>query len=73
MNLQPIETAPTDGTWILLSGGRTDEDFCMEDNHPSDLSRAVTGKWFEGEWVFSFWDGAWRGTYCCPKYWADIT
>lgn len=71
-----IETAPRDGTWILLIGGRTDEDF-YSDQYANESNRPVTARWFnEGQpdedWGVSFWDGDWRTYYKNPTHWQPL-
>ena len=76
---QPIETAPKDGTWILLCGGRTDEDFYLRDE-PEAQSRIVSAFWLlspcgdeDGEeWSVGFWDGSWRTGYENPTHWMPL-
>lgn len=70
---QPIETAPKDGSWILLAGGRTDESFHYEEVK-NESRRPVVAKWcIEDEcWDVAFWDGAWRTGYINPKKWASL-
>ena len=76
---QDIETAPRDGTWILLCGGRTDEDFYLRDE-PEAQSRIVSAFWLlsprgdgDGEeWSVGFWDGSWRTGYENPTHWMPL-
>ena len=69
---QPIETAPKDGTWVLLSGGRTTEIESLYWKVP--LDRPVTAFWEEGmgRWAFCYWDGMWRETYEHPTHWCPL-
>lgn len=79
LKLQPIETAPKDGTWILLFGGETDEDFDYdkEENIRENKNRICVGKWYthlvrsEG-WVIGFWDGMWFNQYINPTHWMPL-
>lgn len=75
---QYIETAPRDGTWILLRGGKTDEDDYKKEVGIARC-RPVVAKWIEdatifgeGGWVFCYWDGRWRTRYCDPEEWMPI-
>jgi hypothetical protein len=70
MTWQPMATAPRDGRWILLRGGRT-----TEENEPAACRRPVVARYDEDafgapRWVFSHWDGEWRGRYERPTHWA---
>lgn len=70
---QAIETAPKDGTLVLLCGGKTDKlDYLNE--IPQYLMRPVTAFWnarFK-EWWFAYWDVLWRSRYDNPTHWMPI-
>lgn len=68
---QTMDTAPKDGTWVLLMGGRTTEDF-YSDRVINEQKRIVVCKWFEDNWVFCYWDGEWREEYQYPAMWAPL-
>jgi hypothetical protein len=68
---QPIETAPKDGTWVLLCGGETTEDTFRTDLDASHTRRPVVGRWEQG-WVYDFWDGDWRSGYDDPTHWQPL-
>lgn len=74
MEWQPMETAPRDGTWVLLSGGEAGFDDYKKEirNWP----QCVAARWQEddwdidgGHWAMCYWDGAWRSTYYAPSHW----
>jgi hypothetical protein len=69
MGWQPIATAPQDGTWVLLRGGSTTDEYCLDHESDADTKRPVTAKWHDSEWVFAFWDGEWRSQYSNPTEW----
>ena len=69
----PIETAPRDGTWVLLKGGMMD----MEAQYEVDAGSGppcVAAFWNApmDAWTFAFWDGAWRSDYENPTHWRPI-
>ena len=81
MEWQPIETAPRDGTFILLVGGSTDEDFYLLDTAPECCKRPVVGMFKEQSfrdpedgdyWAYDFWDGDWRSHYINPTHWMPL-
>lgn len=81
---QPIETAPKDGTWILLHGGKPNWDFYAggETFPPVMPAFWITeshwvndpdgGHTEDGYWATSYWDGDWRSEYLNPTLWSPL-
>ena len=79
---QPIETAPKDGTFVLLAGGETNEDFYRDSDKPECRKRPVSAFFWcfglycdfeeEGAWFTTFWDGDWRSLYNNPTHWMPL-
>jgi hypothetical protein len=69
-----IETAPKDGSWVLLAGGS-----CLYDEG-DDTNRVVSAKWttelnsetVSGYWQFACYDGGFYGVYDCPTHWMPL-
>lgn len=71
MELHPIDTAPKDGTWVLLFGGRTNEE--EGEVAEADITRPVVGAWNEDVWTFAHWDSGWGGSYYDdPTHWLSL-
>lgn len=77
---QPIETAPKDGTVILLCGG--EDDPLNTDAHPNEAlhTRPVTGwwgrvvEWDEADtiWRYCSYDSGIYGEYKNPTHWMPL-
>ena len=61
---QPIETAPKDGTEVLLRGGKNK----WED----EGTKLVVGFWQDDEWRYAFIESDWRGVYENPTHWMYV-
>jgi hypothetical protein len=72
INWHPISTALTDGTFVLLRGGSTNELGMSDDEPKGSAARPVVGKWDGEYWVFAFWDSDWHSVYYNPTEWALI-
>lgn len=77
---RPIETAPRDGSVVLLCGGKTSEWMIGDDRIDQLLAlRPVTGFWRKDEdefndnvWCVFYWDSGWRSTYDNPTHWSPL-
>lgn len=64
---QPIETAPRDGTWLLLTGG--DIQYGWDgDTVPPCVCGHSSGR----EWQFAWYDGGAYGEYLRPTHWMPL-
>lgn len=64
---QPIETAPRDETWILLTGGIIDYGW-----HNGDKPPVVVGQSAKEGWQFAWYDGGYYGEYENPTHWMPL-
>lgn len=71
---RPIESAPKDGTWILVTGGLPLKDWDREDFEPP----CVCAQWThhlngsevpQGRWQFAWYWGGHFGEYEEPTHW----
>ncbi|MEN9926281.1 MAG: hypothetical protein RL268_2407 [Pseudomonadota bacterium] len=73
--LRSIETAPRDGTWILLVGGEQDHSSEYEAER-APMPPMVVARW-EGDdysegWRFALYDGGYYGIWNDPTGWLPL-
>jgi len=76
-NWQPIDTAPKDGTWVILCGGTADDESAAT---AADLKRPVVAQWstwrngqtWQGRWQFCWFEGGYDGKYSDPTHWQPL-
>jgi hypothetical protein len=76
---QPIETAPRNGTWVLISGGDVSEACHAQDEYETRGGPAVAAFWQGDEiddeagwWSYAFWDMNWRSSFERPTHWRPL-
>jgi hypothetical protein len=78
---KPIETAPKDGTWVLLRGGdaqdgRTELYLLSPEEQEAVDRRPVVARWIShysvDGWAYAAWDSDWRSFYFEPVEWMEI-
>lgn len=66
---RPISTAPKDGTWVLLTGGR-------DGGYDNIVGPCVVAFWdtsqLDDGWAYCYWDGGWGSAYENPSHWMPI-
>jgi hypothetical protein len=83
MTWQPIDTAPKDGTWILVWGGKTDEVGEWDKHEEVFMNRPVVAHWRppkvwqteEGYWQFANYDSGYYGDFSKdhePTHWQPL-
>lgn len=68
MEWQPIDTAPQDGSWVLLRGGAPDRYWDGKSVPP-----AVVGQFDGGAWRFAWYDSGEYGRYLNPTEWSALS
>lgn len=64
---QPIETAPKDGSWVLLTGGTVEYGWDADQQPP-----AVVGQARGQGWQFAWYDSGYYGEYEKPSHWMPV-
>jgi len=69
---QPIETAPKDGTWIIVFGGITGDDEEDRSFAVAQWSNLLNGGTTDPRWMFAWYDGGYYGQYYDPTHWMPL-
>lgn len=77
MTWQPIDTAPKDGTWVLLRSYKTEPEWWEGESDP--LPPMVVAHYHTAEspyggsaWYYAYWDGGWGSAVYDPTEWMPL-
>lgn len=65
---QPIESAPRDGSWVLLTGGTIDYGWDGDTIPPVVIGQSCG----ESDWQFAWYDCGYYGEYENPTHWQPL-
>ena len=70
----PIATAPQDGSWIMLTGGKIAYGWYGYLKPPCVVGQWTTdaGGGDEPSWQFAWYDGGYYGGYEAPTHWMPL-
>ncbi|MEC3912356.1 DUF551 domain-containing protein [Sphingobium sp. CR2-8] len=68
---RPIETAPKDGTWVLIYAPDLEIGVTMGCYYREEERNSESGRFVGGEWTGAEWDGAVSG-YLRPTHWRPL-
>lgn len=72
---QPIETAPRDESWILLTGGKIDYGWDGDEPPTMVVGQSTgdrNGMQVESHWQFAWYDSGYYGEYEKPTHWMPL-
>lgn len=70
---QPIETAPKDGTWVLVYGEGTDDEEVSRKVAVAQYTNYLNGGTYdESWWQFAWYDGGYYGRFYNPTHWMPL-
>ena len=73
MEWQPIETAPKDGTWILVYGDGTDDEAEQRKVAVAQYTNYLNGSTYDKFWwQFAWYDGGYYGRFDGPTHWMPL-
>jgi hypothetical protein len=71
---RPIETAPKDGSWVLLQGGNIDYEWDGDTKPPVVVGQYIGGAAHHDEqrWQYAWYDSGYYGEYEGPTHWMPL-
>lgn len=72
MEWQPIETAPKDGTWVLVYGDGADDEAEQRKIAVAQFTNYLNGRTTDWHWQFAWYDGGYYGVFDNPTHWMPL-
>ena len=69
---QPIETAPKDGTWVLIYTVNVGDEVGQRNMCVAQWSNYLNGRTVEPRWMFAWFDGGYYGACDEPTHWMPL-